>query len=532
MNIINKILYFLSFTAFLAGCSTTSSRWSSYDSAPSTTPVQLLYGSYSEGLYGTSSEKHNIAVMLPTSGPYASVGQSIRPAIEAAALKFAPKSLKFNFYDTGSGDINTTVANVLDASPDLIIGPVFANNAKILREQKPSSLPVLSFTSDLSAVGDGVFSMSLVPTNTAEALLKTMKADAVQKFIILAPNNTSGHLMAGATKAVNSAYNIENVGVFYYDEKNADSIKAATLDASMFNARSAANTRAKEILSDILNNEQLSSDERAPLVRQLEKIKKRDVLGKLPYDAIVFLGTADDTKSLVSFLRYYSIGAKDVKLYGTSMWDDTDISSDITLTDARYATLPQISESFANQYQVATNTPAPRIAAIGYDATILAIGALYNEDGVNEYLMNPSGYIGANGLFRLRPNGSNERALRIVRLNGDGTTTIASSGATSFSDSMYTYHSTVVSPAESMPLKTDGINPTKYINIPERLRKKYRSKTFGANQTPTPVTQETLPQVTVLQNNSDDFSIKSETYEPVTLENVTRTYIDSVEVSE
>jgi hypothetical protein len=359
-----------------------------------------------------------------------------------------------------------------------------------------------------------------------------MKNDAVQKFIILAPNNTSGHLMAGATKAVNSAYNIENIGVFYYDEKNADSIKAATLEASMFNARSAANTRAKEILSDILNNEHLDAAERPPLVRQLERIKKRDVLGKLPYDAIVFLGTADDTKSLVSFLRYYSIGAKDVKLYGTSMWDDTDISSDVTLTDARYATLPQITDSFAAQYHAATNTPASRIAAIGYDATILAIGALYNENGANDYLMNQSGYVGANGLFRLRPSGSNERALRIVKLNGDGTTTVMSSGATSFATPIYNYHSTVVSPAERMPLKTDGINPMNFINIPERLRKKYRSKTFGINKTPAPISQENLPQVTVLQNNNDDFSIKSETYEPVKLENVTRTYIDSVEITE
>ena len=287
MYIINRFFYFLGIAVILAGCSGSSGRWSSYDSQQLTPPVQLQYGSYSDGLYGTSSATHNVAVLLPTSGPNASVGQAIRPAIEAAALKFAPNGMRLKFYDTGTGDIRETITTMLNSDPDLVIGPVFANNAKVLRELKSSSLPVLSFTSDMSAIGNGVFSMSLVPTNTAEALLQTMQSDGIKNFIILAPNNTSGHLMAGAAKAVNSTYNLENVGVFYYDEKNADSIKAATLEASMFNARSAANTRAKEVLSDILNHENLDANERTTIVRQLERVKKRDVIGKLPYEAIM-----------------------------------------------------------------------------------------------------------------------------------------------------------------------------------------------------------------------------------------------------
>jgi hypothetical protein len=85
-----------------------------------------------------------------------------------------------------------------------------------------------------------------------------------------------------------------------------------------------------------------------------------------------------------------------------------------------------------------------------------------------------------------------------------------------------------------MALASSGVNPLNYINIPERLRGKYRAKTYGANHTSanTANTDLAFSSVTVLPNNNNDFSITAENYSPVPLENVSRTYIDSVEISE
>ena len=47
--------------------------------------------------------------------------------------------------------------------------------------------------------------------------------------------------------------------------RDTDSIKSAALAASMYNARNAANTRAKEILSAIINHESLSRSEKYSL---------------------------------------------------------------------------------------------------------------------------------------------------------------------------------------------------------------------------------------------------------------------------
>ena len=533
MYIIKTLLRVACISAILAGCSGTSNnRWySEYDKQTATNPSQLQYGSDFMGMYGTDTSAQNIAVLLPTSGPNGAVGRAIRPAIEAATMQYGTSNTRVDFYDTGTGDVAQTIRSAVASNPRVIIGPVFAENAKILRDIKPSDIPALSFTSDVSAVGDGVFSMSVLPTNTIESAIQEMRARGGQNFIIIAPNTASGQTMAGIAKSMTGIYNARNTGVFYYTERDTESIKSAAMSATMYTARHAANTRAKEILSDILNKESLSASERANIARQLENINRTDTLGALPYDSILFMGGADDTKSMISFMRYYGLGTRDAGFYGTPLWADGDIASDVAMTGAVFADLGPIPAEFSDVYTNATGTPPSRMAAIGYDTTILALGAARANENVAPYLMNQSGYVGINGLFRLRPNGANERALQIVRANGDGTTTVIKSPKTSFMVPIYNTTMNYVSPAEAMALTGNGVNPLNYIKIPERFAGKYRAKTYGANHTIATPENVSTP-VTVLPKNDNDFSITAEDYSPVPLENVNRTYIDSVEISE
>ena len=83
-----------------------------------------------------------------------------------------------------------------------------------------------------------------------------------------------------------------------------------------------------------------------------------------------------------------------------------------------------------------------------------------------------------------------------------------------------------------MSLSSNGVNPMNYISIPDRFRSKYRSKTYGANYSNASMITPEASSVTVVTNNNDDFSMTAEGYQPVPLENISRTYIDSVEVSE
>lgn len=530
---INRIFGFCGLLAILAGCGQHNGDWfDEYGTLETSTPAQMQYGSFdATGVMPdnlNSADTHRVAVLLPLSGDNAAAGRMIRTSIETAILQRGPQNLAVSFYDTASNG-TAAINQALSINPEIVIGPLFAGNARIIRESKPDALPVLSFTSDATAVGRGVMSMSLMPTNSVEAIVREMKSDGTKNFIIIAPDTQSGALMAGTARNAASIYDIPVTGVFYYTEKDAESIKNTTAAASMNAARVSANNRAREILSDILTNERLTAIEKSSLNQQLDKLSKTDTLGNVPYDAVLFLGTGDDTKSLASFLRYYGIGARDARFYGTALWDGADIASDLTLSGAKFATLPPVSENFANLYEQIDGGAPSRLATFGYDATNMAMGMIYSNKSNAAYLLDPSGYMGLDGLFRLKPTGESERALRIVELNGSGTPRVIKDAPTNFITPIYNIEQRHITSARAMPLETPGINPTKYINIPERFQGKYKSKTFGANGTgQSKPRQENI----VIIPTDDSASIENPDYKPVNLETVNRTYIDEIEIEE
>ncbi len=539
MNKTNRIFGILAILT-IAGCAETTQTtdwYSEYGTLETGTPVVMQYGS-PDLQPGTPSDNllgapvHRMAVMLPLTGDAALSGRAIRTSIEAAVLQSAPQNLSVAFYDTAE-NLTATITDVLSTEPSVIVGPLFADDARALRNAKSPDIPVLSFTSDATALGDGVMTMALMPTNSTEAIVQEMYSDGTQGFIIVAPNTQSGKLMAGTATTAADMYNIPVTGVFYYTENNTESIKNTARDASMNAARSAANTRAREILSDILTTERLTAIEKSSLTIQLERMSKRDTLGKLPYNAVLFLGNGNDTESMASFLRYYGVAASDARFYGTALWDGSDIVNDITMIGAKYATLPDMAPSFVNLYERISGTSPNRLTGFGYDAANMAMGMIYSTKSNAAYLLDPSGYAGVSGLYRLEPTGENERALQIVQLTGDGTTKIVRNAAQNFLTPIYNLEQNKIRPADAMDLETPGVNPDDYINIPTRLREKYESETYGTHITTQPViSPHDVETITILPEDDRDVVITSPDFQPVNLESINRTYIDSVEIEE
>ena len=539
MNKTNRIFGILAILT-IAGCAETTQTtdwYSEYGTLETGTPVVMQYGS-PDLQPGTPSDNllgapvHRMAVMLPLTGDAALSGRAIRTSIEAAVLQSAPQNLSVAFYDTAE-NLTATITDVLSTEPSVIVGPLFADDARALRNAKSPDIPVLSFTSDATALGDGVMTMALMPTNSTEAIVQEMYSDGIQGFIIVAPDTQSGKLMAGTATTAADMYNIPVTGVFYYTENNTESIKNTARDASMNAARSAANTRAREILSDILTTERLTAIEKSSLTIQLERMSKRDTLGKLPYNAVLFLGNGNDTESMASFLRYYGVAASDARFYGTALWDGSDILNDITMIGAKYATLPDMAPSFVNLYERISGTSPNRLTGFGYDAANMAMGMIYSTKSNAAYLLDPSGYAGVSGLYRLEPTGENERALQIVQLTGDGTTKIVRNAAQNFLTPIYNLEQNKIRPADAMDLETPGVNPNDYINIPTRLREKYESETYGTHITTQPViSPHDVETITILPEDDRDVVITSPDFQPVNLESINRTYIDSVEIEE
>ena len=276
---------FLIFTGLLlAGCGANQSFKSSQIATSNPTDIQESY-LYSSSVYGAdnSGPAANVAVLLPMSGESKTVGNNIKTSIETAFLRKPNQNINVSFYDLSGkkAQRDEIIKATLNTNPDIVIGPVFSEDAATVRNYKSSKTPVISFTSDINALGNNVITMNLIPTQTIEKILSQMQTDGATNLIIFAPNDNSGKLMTSVADKTASLYKLPVVGIFYYDSGNSDSIKDASIRASMYDTRSAANTRAREVLSDILNKESLSAETRSSLRRQLEKLGRKDTLGKI-----------------------------------------------------------------------------------------------------------------------------------------------------------------------------------------------------------------------------------------------------------
>jgi len=533
----NKFLIFIS--VFLAGCGANQITKTTQTATSAPTDIQESY-LYSTSVYGKdySGPSANVAVLLPMSGTTKTIGEDIRTSIETAFLRKPNPNIRVSFYDVSGEKTqrDEVIKTALNTNPDVIIGPVFAEDVSTVRYYKPSNTPVISFTSDMNALGNNVMTMNLIPSQSIETIINQMQIDGATNMIIFAPNDKSGQLMAAVADKTANLYKIPVVGIFYYDSGNSDSIKNASIRASMYDTRSAANTRAREVLSDILNKESLDANTRANLKRQLEKISRDDTLGQIPYNAVLFLGNGDDAKNISSFMRYYGVGNRDVAFYGTTLWHNSDIASDFTLSGAKYATLPEISDNFKSLYNMMSGKDADYLAAFGYDAANLALGLIYTQKSHDAYLFDPSGYIGTTGIFRIQPNGESERGLRIMELNGSGEINTIKPSPNNFISLTYNINTNNLTTLPERELTTRGINPGDYITIPENLRRKsaYKTKTIGANYRidDETGTSDNLPAPVQIYDSGENETVSDPEYKPVKLETVSRKYIDSVEIEE
>jgi len=530
----NKFLIFMGLTTLLTGCGGNFHLDLTDSGIPATANPSNVEESflYSTALYGSDDggPRANIAVLLPTTGAAKTHGNSIKTAIETAFLRKPKTNIKISFFDLSGDEANRyeVIKEALSSGPDIIIGPLFAEDARVIRNIKRKDLPVISFTSDTTSLGDGVVTVNLLPTQSVETIVRQMKSDDVKSMVILAPRDNSGELMTAVADIASKIYKIPVSGIYYYDAGKSDSIKDVAMRTALYKARNAANTRAREILSDILTNETLDKETKTSLSNQLEKISRTETLGDLPYDSILFLGNAQDAKSMASFLRYYGVGNRNVKYYGTTLWDDKTIASDFTLAGAKYATLPESDEKFVTLYNSTYGTDPDHLAAFGYDAMNLALGMIYTQKAESDYLFDPNGYIGNNGVFRIKPDGDSERALQIMGLNGSGTPVLLKPAPHNFITPLYNVNMEKIEYVPTKEISSYNINPVDYIIIPEEFSNMIE---YGAEKQTEEKTEEKTESIQIY-GEPDNTPVKDPEFKSAKPETVSREYIDSVEIEE
>ncbi|WP_043646771.1 penicillin-binding protein activator [Caenispirillum salinarum] len=363
-----------------------------------------------------------VALLVPRSGRAADVGQALLNAAQMAVFDVADDRFVLQPYDTqGTPDgARAAMDKALSEGAQLVLGPLFADNVRAVAPQaQAAGVNVVSFSTDTSAAADNVYVMGLLLSEQAEALVRFARGQNMDRFAVLAPSTAYGRAMADALRDVTARANAAVVQVEYFNPGGApdEAIKRLTNPS----ASQAALERQKQELA-------ASPDPVAQ--RALQRLQQIQGSGDIGFQALLLPESGQQLREIAALLPYYGVRPEQVQYMGTMLWnDDRRLGQEPALVGAVFpAPSPQSNDYFTRRYGNAYGTTPPAIANVGYDATALAaVLAKRNETAPFDAraLTNPEGFVGVDGLFRLRQDGTVERGFAILRVTRDGAQVVA-----------------------------------------------------------------------------------------------------------
>jgi len=152
-------------------------------------------------------------------------------------------------------------------------------------------------------------------------------------------------------------------------------------------------------------------------------------------DAIFIPEQADAMASVAAQLTSAGLESKRIQILGTGLWNDARVLKLPALQGAWFSA-PENGgfNAFAQRYRAKFGSDPTRLATLTYDAVSLA-AALARSQGAQRYsesvLTNPSGFNGADGIFRFSADGQVERGLSVLQVS-NGSTSVVSPAPRSF----------------------------------------------------------------------------------------------------
>jgi branched-chain amino acid transport system substrate-binding protein len=374
LPLVMRTLAVLGSVLLLAGCS----GFSVGDLLPSSTPSAPTQPASN---VGTGHIKVGLILPLSGSGNAAVAAKSMRNAAELALAEFNNADIQLLVKDDGGSAAGAQQAaqQALDEGAEIILGPLFALTVTPVGQlARARNVPVIAFSTDASVAARGIYLLSFLPESDVERIIDYAASQGRRSFAALVPDNAYGSVVEAAFKQVVARRGSRVVALERYP------LDKAQMQGPVRNVAQAA----------------------------------------AQADAIFIPDGADAVATAVQTLSASGVNMKRVQLLGSGLWEDGQVFSNPRLEGAWYAGPDSTGfRGFSARYRNRYGQDPVRTASLSYDAVAL-VAALAKTQGQARFseatLTNGSGFAGIDGLFRFRPDGTNQRGLAVLRVTSTG----------------------------------------------------------------------------------------------------------------
>jgi ABC-type branched-subunit amino acid transport system substrate-binding protein len=363
----------------LAGCA--SSTIEQYTTA--TPPPQFAEQPPPAAAPPPGNGQVRVALILPLSaqGNAGVAAQSMKNAAEMALAEFKQPNVQLLVKDD-AGNPQTAQAAAQQAvaeGAEIIVGPLFAQSVSAVASvARPRAIPIIAFSTDASVASRGVYLLSFLPESDVRRIVEYSVARGKRSIAAMLPDTAYGSVVEAALQQEAARRGARVVAIEKYQGTSAGIAEAARRLAGSIN-------RA---------------------------------------DALFIPDGADLLSQIGQQLASAGVNLKSVQLLGSGLWDDPRVFADTRLDGGWFAAPEQAGyRDFVTRYRKRFGQEPVRTATLAYDAVAL-VAALVKTQGTQRFtdavLTNPSGFAGIDGVFRFRPEGTNERGLAVLRVAPGG----------------------------------------------------------------------------------------------------------------
>ena len=365
----------------LSACSSIQQSFSQFSSS---SPAPAGPGQQAT-VAGSGQVKVGLILPLSGSGNAGVAAQSMKNAAEMALAEFQNPNIQLLIKDDGGNPQGAAqgAQQALEEGAEIILGPLFAlsvpSTAQVARTR---SVSVIAFSTDSSIAGRGVFLLSFLPESDINRIVEYSASIGKKSFAALLPDNAYGNVVEVAFK--------QSVG-----------------------------RRGGRIVAF----EKYGADRATPARNVAQALGQAD--------ALLIADDGDSVVATAEALTGAGANLRNIQLLGTGLWDNPRVFASASLQGGLYAAPdPAGFRAFAGRYRTRFGGEPVRTATLAYDAVAL-VAALARTQGAQRFsqdvLTNPSGFSGIDGLFRFRPDGTNERGLAVMRVGNGGGVAVAGS---------------------------------------------------------------------------------------------------------
>ncbi len=376
----------LGLTGLLGGCGSTIPGLGS--SEPPPPPVQQTQPLTppSGDVLGTGPTRVAIILPITQGGQPSAVGASLRNAAELA-MEQAGSSITLIIKDDGSSPAGARAAAeaALQEGAQAFIGPLYAGNVReVGMIGRRANRPVIAFSTDSSVAARGVYLLSFLVESYVNRVVDYAADRGKRSIAAMVPESDYGNAALAAFQSAAGRRGLRVVTIERYPEGNP----------------------------------------------QAAAQKIGGIAGQI--DSLFIPEQAANMAGVSRALTAAGVKPGTIQVLGTGVWADSRVLN-LPLLQGAWFSSPENSgfNDFAQRYRAKFNSDPVRLASLAYD-TVTFVGALAGAQRLNEAsLTDGNGAVGADGLFRLRGDGLNDRGLSVQQIRA-GQTTVVSPAPRSF----------------------------------------------------------------------------------------------------